>query len=185
MKRIDMLVERYHKDNITKEEVRELKEAYATIYKEVDEYDMAKLAFKSNYIRVYRNEENPQPAVATPGKWIIDSTVVAEFASDYNVINLQTDEGDYYYLKIDQEEQFANELNEIKNKNENQLLTDFPSTPYTIEEAELLLGRWTSQQGLNVEELQQLQLYLNEITSLVNKEITERTELAGTSRKGK
>lgn len=66
-----------------------------------DELTFSKIAFLANYTAVYHNDFGPREEVASPGKWVTDSTAINEFAFDFGVELEQTDSGDLYHVTED------------------------------------------------------------------------------------
>lgn len=76
----------------------------------VDEFFMAKIAFQKGYAGIFVNETGPDKIIATPDEWIVDSCVVSDFASDYDIARLEKDEGDFYHLTSEHIELFSNQI---------------------------------------------------------------------------
>jgi hypothetical protein len=88
-----------------------------------DDLTFSKVAFLAGYTGVYRNEFGPQEKIASPNKWVMDSTSINDFAFDHNVELVMADEGDSYQVTEHSERFFQAFKDEIQ-KAETTLVND-------------------------------------------------------------
>lgn len=106
--RIDVLLNKQDEETITSIEITELRELLKADCRELNEFQMAKVAFLNEYTPVYRSEDGTKDIA---GNWLIDSTVVSEFHWETKgITKVVTDEGDFFYFTSDALQEYEAQL---------------------------------------------------------------------------